>query len=179
MEPSPSRPPCAGHPGPLAVAGQTQRKKEERKEKGEHRGNQSPHFALLTVSKMEMMSNISTSFRPCAKAVTSDLTMLSFVGKMFNFYPSCNLCFTQNLPCLRIYSCPWDEMQTIWGKLMFGCDAKLHQDDEQLGYSTECSASTGNNRKNTITCYCHGQCSGTEREKTQIKPKICNKRTAI
>lgn len=124
-------------------------------------------------------SNTSTSFPPCATSVTSDMNMASFVAKMFYFYPSCNLCFTQNLPCLRIYSCPCDEMQTIWGKLMFGCDARLHRDDEQLCYSTECSASTGNKKKNAITCYCNRQCSGMMREKTQIKMTICNKRRAI
>lgn len=40
--------------------------------------------------------------------------------------------FTQNPPRLRTYSCPCDEMQTIWGKLVFGCDARLHSDDEHL-----------------------------------------------
>lgn len=93
------------------------------------------------------------------------MNMASFVGKMFYFYPSCNLYFTQNLPCLRIYSCPCDEMQTIWGKLAFGCDARLHRDDEQLCCRTECSASTGNKKKNVITCHCNRRCRFMVREK--------------
>lgn len=109
------------------------------------------------------------------------MNMASFVGKMFYFYPSCNLYFTQNLPCLRIYSCPCDEMQTIWGKLAFGYDARLHRDDEQLCCRTECSASTGSKKKNAITCHCNRRCRFMVREKkkSQIQLKIWNKRTAI
>lgn len=108
---------------------------------------------------------------------TSEMNIASFVGKVLCFYPSCKHCFTQTRPCLRIYSCPCDEMQSIWGKLMFGCDARLHRDDEQLRYRTECSASTGNKKKNTITCYWKRQCGGMAREKkTQIKLTISQRK---
>lgn len=114
----------------------------------------------------------------CATAVTSNMNAASFVGKMSYVYASSNLCFTLNLPCLRISSCLCDEMRTVWGKLMFGCDARLHQDDEQLCYSTECSASTGK-RKTPSRVTVTDNAVATGREKTQIKPTVCNKRTTI
>lgn len=135
MEPRLSRPPSAGHPGPLAAAGETQRKEEERKEKRRAEGDtvitlRSAYCQYDEKPEIHPASNTSTSFPLCATSVMSDMNMASFVGKMFYFYASCNLCFTRSLPCLRIYSCPCDEMQSIWGKLMFGCDARLHRDDD-------------------------------------------------